>query len=152
MTLYPGYVFPIPADARVRESRNKHGGSHVYDAVEAGLVMFCTRCGIKLKDEDHFCAQCGTGVRGRTASASMEGVPGYRNKLSRFIEEKKIAGVCAGFARYLNMDVTLVRIVWLALVFVPPGVGAIAYIIAWIAMPRDPLMIEAPAKPVQQGV
>jgi len=112
--------------------------------------MFCTRCGIELKEADRFCSQCGTGVRSGLASSSAEATLGYRNKLSRPVEDKKIAGVCAGFARYFNIDVTLVRIVWLALVFVPPSVGTIAYLIAWIAMPKDPLLIAAPPKPVQQ--
>jgi phage shock protein C len=50
--------------------------------------------------------------------------------------DKSIAGVCAGFARYLNVDVTVVRIVWLSMaIFL--GWGFIAYIIAWIIMPKD---------------
>ena len=110
--------------------------------------MFCTRCGNELKNEDSFCSQCGTGVRGGGPAAGPR--VEYKNRLSRVVAEKKIAGVCAGFARYLNVDVTLVRIVWLALFFVPPCVGGISYLIAWIVMPRDPLMIEAPPKPVQQ--
>ena len=66
------------------------------------------------------------------------------------MEDKKIAGVCAGFARYFNMDVTLVRIIFLALIFVPPSIGTIAYLIAWIAMPKDPLLLEAPPKSAPQ--
>jgi len=52
------------------------------------------------------------------------------------MNERKIAGVCAGFAQYLGVDVTVVRIVWLvvALIF---GTGFIAYLVAWIAMPKD---------------
>jgi phage shock protein PspC (stress-responsive transcriptional regulator) len=52
------------------------------------------------------------------------------------MEGKKIAGVCGGFARYLRLDVTLVRIVWL-LTALTCGVGFIAYIVAWIAMPVE---------------
>ncbi|MBI1791283.1 MAG: PspC domain-containing protein, partial [Acidobacteria bacterium] len=33
---------------------------------------------------------------------------------------KKIGGVCAGLARFLDVDPTLVRIVWLALALTPP--------------------------------
>jgi phage shock protein C len=51
--------------------------------------------------------------------------------------QKKIAGVCAGFADYFEMDVTLMRIIFIALLVLPPGVGAIAYLIAWVAMPKD---------------
>ena len=44
------------------------------------------------------------------------------------MEGKKIAGVCTGFARYLEVDVILVRIVWLV-ISLTAGVGFIAYIV-----------------------
>jgi phage shock protein C len=59
--------------------------------------------------------------------------------------DKKIAGVCAGFARYFGVDVTLVRVLWLVLVFWPIPIGLIAYVVAWIVMPRDPLQLPAPS-------
>jgi phage shock protein C len=49
---------------------------------------------------------------------------------------KKIFGVCAGFARYLDVDVVLVRVIWLALAF-GAGLGFIAYLAAWIVIPSD---------------
>jgi len=52
------------------------------------------------------------------------------------MSEKKIGGVCAGFAEYFEMDVTLVRLIWVALVLIPPFPAGIAYIIAWIVLPR----------------
>jgi phage shock protein C len=60
------------------------------------------------------------------------------------MQNKKIAGVCAGFARYMAVDVVLVRVIWLALAFCG-AIGLIAYIIAWIIMPKDPVMAGAPA-------
>jgi len=39
--------------------------------------------------------------------------------------DKKIAGVCAGFARYFEVDVTLMRVLWLIVALVT-GVGFIA--------------------------
>jgi phage shock protein PspC (stress-responsive transcriptional regulator) len=50
--------------------------------------------------------------------------------------EKKIAGVCAGLARYLGWDVTLVRVGFIALIFLH-GVTLIAYPVLWLVMPRD---------------
>jgi phage shock protein PspC (stress-responsive transcriptional regulator) len=49
---------------------------------------------------------------------------------------KKIAGVCAGVARYFEVDVTLVRALWLAIA-VTTGVGFLAYLAAWIIIPSD---------------
>jgi phage shock protein PspC (stress-responsive transcriptional regulator) len=49
-----------------------------------------------------------------------------------------IAGICAGFAEYLELDPTLVRILWVMLVIFG-GCGLLGYIIAWIIMPEEPL-------------
>lgn len=92
--------------------------------------MYCTKCGTQMKDDDNFCARCGTPSRGDVSRVVV------RPKLSRPMDQKKIAGVCAGFARYLDVDVTLMRILWLA-VALCTGVGFIAYLVAWILMPKD---------------
>ncbi|HUA57123.1 MAG TPA: PspC domain-containing protein [Verrucomicrobiae bacterium] len=91
--------------------------------------MYCTKCGVELRNDDRFCSRCGqvTGV-GRV---EME-----PERLMLDKENKKIAGVCAGFARLWDIDVTIIRIIWLILAF-STGVGFIAYIVAWIVMPSD---------------
>jgi len=56
---------------------------------------------------------------------------------------KKIAGVCAGFARYLDCDITLIRVVWLVVTLMA-GVGLLAYLAAWILMPSDRALVGRP--------
>ncbi len=90
--------------------------------------MYCTECGSELRDEDRFCSKCGR----RLAAAE----PGPARRLMLDKGNKKIAGVCAGFARYFDVDVTLVRVVWLILAL-GFGVGFLGYIAAWIIMPSD---------------
>jgi phage shock protein C len=63
---------------------------------------------------------------------------------------KKIAGVCAGFARYLDVDVILVRIVWLVITLTA-GVGLIAYLVAWIAMPMEETVVYSQPPAGNQG-
>jgi phage shock protein C len=84
-----------------------------------------------MDDDAAFCSRCGqpTGIPPVVPVAPAQ-------RLSRPMREKKIAGVCAGFARYFGMDVTLTRVLWLVIAF-GTGIGFIAYIVAWIAMPRD---------------
>ncbi len=48
---------------------------------------------------------------------------------------RKIAGVCGGLGEYFGIDPTVIRILWVLSVFLD-GLGLIAYIIAWIVMPR----------------
>ena len=94
--------------------------------------MFCTRCGVGMEDSTKFCPQCGA----PTGQAPSSAVPPRTARLTRPAEEQKIAGVCAGFARYWGVDVTLVRILWIVLVIWPiPLIGIIGYIVAWIVMP-----------------
>lgn len=56
--------------------------------------------------------------------------------------EKKLGGVCGGIAQYFDIDPTIIRLAWLVAVFCGGG-GLIAYLIAYIAIPREPVpMIE----------
>ena len=55
-------------------------------------------------------------------------------KLFRSEREKMLGGVCGGLAIYFNVDVVLVRLLWVLAVFLG-GSGIPAYIIAWIIIP-----------------
>ena len=94
--------------------------------------MFCTRCGTEIDEKARYCPQCGH----VTKLAEGAENPYAQPRLALDTQNKKIAGVCAGFARYLDADVLLIRIVWLALAL-GAGVGFVAYLVAWILMPRD---------------
>ncbi len=63
---------------------------------------------------------------------------GGPRRLVRITSEEKVAGVCAGIADYLDVDVTLVRALWLALSIVPGAIigGIVAYALAWMVMPE----------------
>jgi len=57
-------------------------------------------------------------------------------RLTRDTRNKMIGGVCAGLANYLDIDPTIVRIVW-ALLILGAGFGLLAYIICWIVIPQN---------------
>ncbi len=97
--------------------------------------MYCNYCGKVIPDDSNLCAYCGTRVGPSVAC---------RHRLMRPRVNRKIAGVCAGFAEYFDLDPTVVRVLWL-LVAIFGGGGFIAYIIAWIVMPEEPEYIAAPA-------
>jgi phage shock protein C len=56
-------------------------------------------------------------------------------KLTRS-KEKMIGGVCAGLANYLNLDPTLVRILFVIIAFAG-GASLLAYLIMWIIVPEE---------------
>ena len=58
-------------------------------------------------------------------------------KLYRSKSNQMIAGVCAGLAEYLNIDVSIVRILW-ALIALTAGVGVLLYIVCAFVVPEKP--------------
>lgn len=59
-------------------------------------------------------------------------------KLYRTREDRKIAGVCGGLGEYFDIDPTIIRLLWLALLFAA-GSGVLAYIVAWVIIPEKPV-------------
>jgi phage shock protein C len=57
-------------------------------------------------------------------------------QLKRSTDNKIIAGVCGGIGEYLEIDPTIVRIVWIVFTLVSFGLGLIAYLLFWIVMPK----------------
>ncbi|MDP4093323.1 MAG: PspC domain-containing protein [Bacillota bacterium] len=51
--------------------------------------------------------------------------------------DKKIGGVCGGIGEYLDVDSTIIRLLWVIFAFVG-GSGILAYIIAWAIIPQRP--------------
>jgi phage shock protein PspC (stress-responsive transcriptional regulator) len=70
-----------------------------------------------------------------TGSATTTGQPAAR-QLRRSADDRMLAGVAAGIARYLDADVTLVRVVTAALVLLN-GAGLALYVAAWLLIPED---------------
>lgn len=56
--------------------------------------------------------------------------------LRRSLYDRKLAGVCAGIARYFGLDVTLVRLGWVLFTLLG-GSGMLAYLIAWAIIPDE---------------
>jgi phage shock protein C len=107
----------------------------VRDVIESAN-MFCTQCGSQLADSARFCTTCGKPAGQppeRPANPAFAAAP---KRLRRIIAQKKIAGICAGFAEYFDTDITLMRVIWVALLLLPPQLGLIAYIVCWVVLPK----------------
>ena len=57
-------------------------------------------------------------------------------KLYRNPSNKYIAGVCSGLAEYINIDPTIVRLIWALIAL--SGAGLVAYLVAAIIIPEKP--------------
>jgi phage shock protein C len=98
--------------------------------------MFCNACGKTIAEDGRYCSHCGNVV----------GIAPMPKKLMRSRVDKKIGGVCAGLAHYLDLDVSLVRILWFFITLacgVLPGV--VAYVLGWIIIPEEPVALPVAA-------
>ena len=57
-------------------------------------------------------------------------------KLYRSTSNRMIAGVCAGVAEYLNIDPTVIRVIWAIAAF--GTLGILAYIACALIIPEKP--------------
>lgn len=90
--------------------------------------MICNHCSREIADDSSYCASCGARQRKRNST----------KRLTLSTTDKKLGGVCGGIAEYLDVDPTIVRLIWVALSVVPGGFvgGALAYLLAWLIIPR----------------
>ncbi len=57
-----------------------------------------------------------------------------QRRLVRPVNGRVLAGVCAGLADWIGLDVTLVRIIFLFLGFMT-GSGLLIYLVLWVIIP-----------------
>lgn len=69
-------------------------------------------------------------------------------RLYRSLSDRMLAGICAGLANYMDMDPTVIRLIFVLLFFVTgPGI-LLAYLIMAIVIPNEPAV---QAQPQQQS-
>lgn len=56
-------------------------------------------------------------------------------RLTRTSNDKMLAGVCGGLARYFGIDSTIVRLVFVLAVL--SGLSPLVYVVLWVVMPQD---------------
>jgi len=106
--------------------------------------MICGNCQREIAEYSNFCYFCGA-----RQHAAPPGPPRASRRLTRSVVDCKIAGVCGGIAEYLEVDSTLVRLIWVLLILMPvPLVPAfVGYFVAWLVMPQAPYPVPQAAPP-----
>ncbi len=59
-------------------------------------------------------------------------------RLYRSRSDRLLGGVCSGLGRYLNVDPTLMRLIFILLALIG-GHGILVYLIMWLIVPEEPL-------------
>ncbi len=92
--------------------------------------MICPNCQKEIADNSNFCYLCGAQMAAPTQPAATAGP----RRLARSATDKKLGGVCGGFAEYFGLDASIVRVVTVLLALFT-GIGFIGYFVAWLVMP-----------------
>ena len=94
---------------------------------------------IEEQEEAYFSEKTSNNKREQRSSANFSG----QKQLFRDPEHEKIAGVCAGIAHYVGMDISAMRAIWLGIAVLGVFTAAIStsliiliYVILWIVLPR----------------
>jgi len=112
--------------------------------------MICTNCKREIAEQSNFCYFCGARQVAGAATGAARPSSAVK-RLFRSSTNRTIGGVCGGFAEYLELDVTLVRLLWiLAVVFTAIFPGVIAYLLAWMLVPERPASAAASAVPAKR--
>ena len=95
--------------------------------------MNCTHCQREIAEHSNFCYFCGTK---QPVAAPPQRPAGPPKRLTRSTRDRVFGGVLGGFAEYTEVDLTLVRLIFV-LVTIFTGIipGMIAYIVAWVVIP-----------------
>jgi len=59
-------------------------------------------------------------------------------KLYRSRTQKMVAGVCGGLSEYFEMDVSIIRIIWVIGTIISMGLGVVVYIVMLILFQEEP--------------
>ena len=68
-------------------------------------------------------------------SSQAQAAPKEKRRLYRDTNDKFIGGVCSGIAAYLNVDPTIVRVLFAIIILGTWFFGFLAYVIMWIVLP-----------------
>ena len=79
------------------------------------------------------------------ASRSTPTEAAHEPTLYRSRTDTILGGVAAGLANYLNADPALVRIAWAVLTPLTGGIAFLAYIVAWVVVPEEPVGVASRA-------
>jgi phage shock protein PspC (stress-responsive transcriptional regulator) len=117
--------------------------------------MICPKCEKEIANGSNFCYFCGE----RTAPAaqpppatggpSWTSDPAGQRRLLRSVTDRKLGGVCAGLAHYLDIDVAIVRVLAVASVLFY-GIGLFSYLVAWMVIPEGDATTMSPQQPTSK--
>ncbi len=124
---------------------NDEEGNEILADIEARIAEICTVKSADCKNlitldlVNEVIETMGTPESISQESDDEEPLPGQarsKKRLYRDPEHRVLGGVCGGLAAYFDMDIAVMRIIFVLLTFITTGAGVLAYLILWIAVPK----------------
>jgi phage shock protein PspC (stress-responsive transcriptional regulator) len=88
------------------------------------------------KPEDFVESEDEPAAKASAEPVTPEGEPKVRRRLYRDGDNRVIGGVCSGLGAYFNIDMVILRVIFVALFFLGVGSSLLIYIILWIVVPK----------------
>ena len=110
------------------------------------MALYCPSCGAANEDFAEFCASCGEALE-KARKLKDENAKAKEEKTSESTEEKKlyrsrtekmVTGLSAGIAKYFDLEVDLVRILWIIAFAISGGAVIFVYLIMAAVIPLEP--------------
>ena len=124
---------------------NSDEGKEILADIEARIAELCTSKSVDGKNlitlnmVNDVIETMGTPESFTEQTEEDEPLPGHeksKKRLYRDPENRVLGGVCGGLAAYFDIDVAIMRIIFVLLTLITTGAGVLAYIILWIAVPK----------------
>jgi phage shock protein C len=58
-------------------------------------------------------------------------------KLYRSKTQRMAGGICGGLGHYMDIDPTVIRLIWVVMSLFTWGIGLLFYIVAWVIIPEE---------------
>ncbi|HUU78879.1 MAG TPA: PspC domain-containing protein [candidate division Zixibacteria bacterium] len=114
------------------------------------MSLYCPNCGTANEEFAQYCASCGEDLtvthtkKGKAETSTPQpesSTVKEEKKLLRSRTNKMITGLSAGLARYFDMDVDLVRLLWIIAFAITGGTVILVYFIMALAIPLEPEVV-----------
>ncbi len=115
------------------------------------MPIFCPNCEAANEELAQYCASCGDDLssarekktkKGQTSEPKFDSTePKTKKVLFRSRTNRMVTGLSAGLAKHLDMEVDVVRLLWIIAFAASGGAVIIVYLIMAMVTPEEPEII-----------
>jgi phage shock protein PspC (stress-responsive transcriptional regulator) len=120
-------------EARIAELFIEKTGNKVEVITDAMVDEVIARMG---KPEDFMEPEEETSAKAQAEGTVQDGEQKMRRRLYRDGDNRVLGGICSGLGAYFNIDMVIIRVIFVIAFFLGVGASLLIYIILWIVVPK----------------